>query len=315
MSLNENWKLLRQARGSPSRKKTPSANKNKCTACGASSNGFIVDEKEGDIICGNCGVVQKNRVMFNQSPQQGNANNKVRLPRNIIEENAYIRRLVVSFFNIIFSGLTNNSAFGRAIAGTYQDFKVYRARYITKSYKKGEHITSMKGLHMPTVIACILYCTLAQQRRAIPLSLICSIMNIVLKNNKEHAPIVINHAFKYKTEKKYGLSRFFQLRNFGCQNASVPSDYTDFTSRSIFSIQDKNIVRQIGRLANEIFKEYPEMTSPSKIANYVLYFIGSKNNAYDHNYFGITKKEGSDFVRKLYESTNPAVQEILQIFN
>lgn len=311
MSLNNNFKMAKMLLNKkPEEKKA--LNSSKCKRCGASEINFVINNVQGDVICTKCGLVQ-DRIMKNHSPMKGNMNGKIFVPKVIIEENQKIRLLVMSFFNVMFGGMRNNVQAGRSIAASYQDFKTYRARYVTKTYKKGEHITSLKGLHMPTIICCMLYCTLNKQRQAMPLSVICSIINkIIVRSSVKQSKVVLAHAFNYKDESKYGLVRYFQLRDFGCQNAAVPGDFTTFICNTLFGIQSKEDKNNIRNLANEIFKEYSDRTSPAKVASMVLHHVGKSNKEFDHSFFGLTQKETDDFQRKLLGSKNVKVQQIIK---
>ena len=168
---------------------------------------------------------------------------------------------------------------------------------------------------MPTIVCCILYCTLLQENRAMSLSIIVSIMNIALSKSRTYTtPVNLQRAYLYRTHKKYGFASFFKLKAMKCYNNPLnPSEFIKFTCNTILRIQDKNIHKMLNILGNEIFKEYPDTTSPAVIATGVLYFIGNKLGSFDYKMFGLKKKELNDIVIKLESSENPKIKDILAI--
>ena len=86
-----------------------------------------------------------------------------------------------------------------------------------------------------------------------------------------------------------------------------------FGISSNFSLNGKNVINEIKTLSNEIYKEYPDGESASKIGNYVLFYIGSKHGRFDNTFFGLTKKEGETFIKKITTSQNHNIQRILEL--
>jgi len=300
MDENANFALMK--------KNIPKANKQICKVCGASKNTFIINDAQGDVICPNCGAIQ-NIIFEHQSPTQGNRNGKQLFARIFTEENQKIRLLTTNFFNVIFSGLRDEFQSGKEVASMYQNFKKYRATHITK----GNISNSLKGLHMPTVVICILYCKLLNENRGIPLSMMVVIMNqTIIKSRSDITPVVLKHANKYRTEKKYGLAAYLKTLKMKCYSEEIsPRSFIIFPCNTLLNIRNKNEQKVIVNLANEIYKEYPQMHSSAFIACGVLYYVYNKKHPLSIIVFGLTKKELTDNSYKIENSLNPKIVQIL----
>ena len=280
-----------------------------CKACGANKTKFTNNEQSGDVICTKCGAVQSERIQLHQNARQENG--KVLYAAVIVEEEQKIKLLTNTFFNVLFGDLRTETSAGYNIAQIYKAMKKYRAQYITK----GNIQTAFKGLHMPSIVSCILYCTLLKENRGMPLSVIVSIMNkALLKSRTETTSINLKTVYLYRTNKKYGFASFFKSQKMKCYNNSLkPSDFIMFTTNTILKIQDKNIHMMLNKIGNEIFKEYPDTTSPALIASGVMYYICNKLGSIDYNIFGLKKKELNDMKNKIENSQNNKIIELLNL--
>lgn len=305
--------LQRPSRGGPSRQpRTKSKSRtsdSKCKICGANESKFFENNTTGNMICTDCGVVQSERKLVHHNNRVENG--QVLYARVIVEDDAKIKLLVNNFFNVIFGDLRSENRAGSAIALIYKDMKKYRARYVMKT----DIQSAFKGLHMPTIVCCILYCTLLQENRAMPLSIIVNIMNVtLLKSRTETKPVNLQTAYLYRTHKKYGFSSFFKLHRMKCYNNELfPSNFIHFTCNTLLRIQDKNIHRMLNVIGDEIYKEYPDTTSPALIATGVLYFIGNKLGTFDYKMFGLKKKELNDMKQKIESSNNEKITRLLAV--
>ena len=310
-NLNQNFAMFKKMQINKTKPLRIPADKNnvKCKACGANESNFINNINSGDTICTKCGAVQSEKRMEHQNARVENG--EVLYARVIVEEERKIKLLVNTFFNVLFGDLKTETAAGYAIAQIYKEMKKYRARYV----KKTNIQSAFKGLHMPTIVCCILYCTLLQESRAMPLSIIVSIMNEALsKSRTETTSVNLQTVYLYRTHKKYGFGAFFKLKKMKCfNNPLYPSDFITFPCNVILRIQDKNIKKMLNILGNELFKEYIDTTSPAFIATGVLYYVGNKLGSVDYKIFGLKKKELNDMNAKLEMSLNPKIIEILAV--
>ena len=293
-NINQNFAILQQMRKkekSPTKKQSGGV---KCKRCGANESKFINNISSGDVVCSNCGLIQSERRAEHQNAQVKNRNKQVLFARVIVEEDQKIKLLVNSFFNIIFGDLRLETSAGATIAHTYREIKKFRAKYITK----GNIQSAFKGLHMPSIVCCILYCTLIQEKRGMPLSIIVSVMNEALsKSISNTTPVHLQRVYAYRTQQKYGFASFFKNTNMQCYNYSLsPSDFVTFTCNAILRIQDKVIHKMIKKVGDELFKEYPDRMSPAYIATGVLYYFAEKLDVGNLKMFGLKKKESQSKV-------------------
>ena len=283
-----------------------------CKTCGANESKFVNDNESGDTICKNCGAVQSERRANHQNARQ--ANGQILYARVFVEEDQKVKLLVNNFFNLLFGDLAPETQPGIHIASIYKEIKKHRAKYITKSNIQ----SAFKGLHMPTVVVCILYCTLIEEKRALPLSIIVSVMNKTLSRSRTNtSPVSLKNVGTYRTHQKYGISSFFKLNKkkiTKCYNYELqPSDFTSLACKTLLRIQDKNIQNMIDTLGNELIKEYNDRTSPALIATAVLYFVGSKLREIDFHIFGLKKKELTDVVKRMESSKNVEIIRLLAL--
>ena len=318
VNLTQNFAMLRKMQqrmrrneAGPSR---PRANRQqnanlKCKHCGANESKFINNANSGNVVCTECGVVQSERRLEHQNARVENG--EVLYARVLVEEEQKIKLLVNTFFNVLFGDLRIETAAGPDVASMYKEMKKYRAKYITKSNIQ----SAFKGLHMPTIVCCILYCKLIQENRGIPLSIIVSIMNEALARSRtETTNVILQTTYLYRTHKKYGFASYFKSKQVKCYNHPLsPSDFITFTTNAILRIQDKSIHKMLRTVGNEIFKEYPDTTSPAYIATGVLFYIGNKLGSFDIKMFGLKKKELTDMKNKIESSQNPKIIELLAI--
>jgi len=281
----------------------------KCKRCGANESKFANNAQSGNVVCTNCGVIQSERRLEHQNAHVKNG--EVLYARVMVEEEQKIKLLVNLFFNVLFGDLRTETAAGADIAQTYKGMKKYRAKYITKSNIQ----SAFKGLHMPSIVCCILYCTLLKENRGIPLSIIVSIMNEALSRSRTNtSPINLQTVYLYRTHKKYGFASYLKTTKMPCYNQPLsPSDFITFTCNAILRIQDKNIHKMLRIIGNELFKEYPDRTSPAYIATGVLFYIGNKLGAFDITMFGLKEKELTDMKNKIENSQNPKIVELLEV--
>ena len=322
-NLDQNFAMFRQMQqnqagpsrpranqAGPSRPREAAKIKNvSCKLCGANKSSFVMNINSGDTICRKCGAVQSNRRQEHQNAHVENG--QVLYARVFVEEDQKIKLLVNTFFNVLFGDLRTETAAGMYIAQVYKEMKKYRARYV----KKTNIQSAFKGLHMPTIVCCVLYCTLLKENRGMPLSIIVSIMNIALsKSRTEKTPVNLKTVYLYRTHKKYGFAAFFKLRKMKCFNNPLkPSEFISFTCNTILRIQDKDIHKMMKKIGDELFKEYPDITSPAFIATGVLFYIGDKLGSVDYKIFGLKKKELNDIKVKLEKSQNPQIIKLLAV--
>jgi len=312
--MNNNFEILKQMqrnKAGPSRYRRNEAGSSRirCKACGANETKLMNNEQSGDIICTNCGAVQSERINKNQNVRQENG--KVLYAAVIVLEEQKIKLLTNLFFNVLFGDLRTETAAGYNIAQIYKSMKKYRAKYVTK----GNIQSAFKGLHMPTIVTCILYCTLLKENRGMPLSIITSVMNeALLKSRTETTVINLQTVHLYRTHKKYGFASFFKSHNMKCYNNPLkPSDFIMFTTNTIVRIQNKNIHKMINTIGDEIFKEYSDITSPAFIATGVIYYVANKLGSINYNIFGLKKKELNDMKNKIENSNNDKIIELLNL--
>jgi hypothetical protein len=210
----------------------------------------------------------------------------------------------------LFQDLRTENRAGNSIAKIYKEIKIYKAALF-----KTDIQSAFKGLHMPSIICCILYCTLLEENRGMPISIIVFNMNqALLKSRTSTTPINLQTVTNYRTNKKYAIGTFFKYHKKKCYNtALLPSDFMEFTCNTILRIQKKNIKKMLNELGNEIFKEYPDSKSPATIATGILFYIGNKLGTIDYKNFGLKKKELNDMKIKLENSKNKKIIEILSI--
>lgn len=306
-----NFELLRQLRnkGKPQRNKGgPSSIK--CKSCGANESQFVNNNESGNSICTKCGVIQSERKLIHYNNRVENG--KVLYARVLVEEDQKIKLLVNIFFNELFTDLKSENRAGFAVAQIYKELKVYKA-----GANKSNIQSAFKGLHMPTIVCCILYCTLIQEGRGMPLSIIVVTMNKALSKSRTKTTLVnLQTVYNYRTQAKYKFAMFFKLNKMQCYNHQLnPSDFILFTSNTILRLQDAQIKKSLNIIADEIFKEYPDTTSPALIATGTLFTIGNKFNTYDFKQFGLKKKELNDIKNKIESSKNRKIIEILELIN
>jgi len=308
-NLNQNFDVFRQIKRNQARPRGANKKSVKCKVCGANESRFTNLVNSGDTICTKCGAVQSERRQEYQNNRLENG--EVLYARVFVEEDQKIKLLVNTFFNVLFGDLRTEAAAGRYVAHIYKEMKKYRAQYV----KKTNIQSAFKGLHMPTIVCCILYCTLLKENRGMSLSIIVSVMNVALSKSRTETTLVnLQTAYLYRTHKKYGFSAFFKLRQMKCFNNPLnPSELISFTCNTILRIQDKNIHKMTKTLGNELFKEYPDTTSPAVIATGVLFYVGNKLGSFDYKMFGLKKKELNDMKNKLENSQNPTIIEILAV--
>ena len=319
-NLNNNFALMMKAMGrQPNQRnnkiKKPINNKKNvdldtCKFCFTKGK-LVPTSDEDDSVCTNCGRLQGRPIMFNQEPGQGNRQNngKVRYARVIVEENQKIRLLTNNFFREMFP-LLNESRAGNDVAAVYQELKRYKARYISKSNIQ----SAFKGLHMPTIVLCILYCKLIQENRAVPLSIMAVIMNKTISRSRTQiTPVDLKHIQYYRINKKIGISKFFKLKQTKCYNTELkPNNFIDFTC-NMYGINSAK-KRDIAKLSDEIYKEYSDMTPPGLIATGVMYHMFNKIGEINAKEFGKTKKELTDIGKAIEKSKNKKIQDILKTF-
>ena len=172
---NANFDFMRQMQ--QQKKAGPSKQTLNCKFCGVNSSKFVNNSESGDIICTNCGTIQ-NRIFVHQNERIKNGN--ILYARVMVEEDQKIKLLVNVFFNILFGDLKTENRAGDAIAKIYKDIKIFRANIL----KKNNIQSAFKGLHMPSIVCCILYCTLLEENRGMPLSLIVFNMNQALLKSR-----------------------------------------------------------------------------------------------------------------------------------
>jgi hypothetical protein len=313
VNFNEEYKIMLEAQKQFLPKKTNivKVNKNnrKCKRCRASPDKFIQNSERGDVICKQCGLVQHERLQNHQNAHEEN-NGKAKLGRNIIEDDRHVKFLVMNFFNVLHKGVINQQLFARGIQQLYQEFKFFRSTVLVKSFKKGERMTSMKGLHMPTIVANLLFVNMSQSNdMGIPLFLICSMMNQHLKNTSK--PLIsFETADTYRSSKHVGLQQFFKSKKFK-EHDSKPSNYVSSTMNYILYLKNKELKKIVKDFADELQKEYSEFVGPSKIALYALYFVGNIHRSFTEDIFGLSKAEVKNFYKIIENSKNIKLLELV----
>ena len=316
-NLNKNFDLFEQIRKHNQNKAGPSnprkPKKTECISktCNTNSSKFIRDQQSGDVICSKCGVVQPERIEEHQNARQENG--AILYARVLVEEDQKIKLLINNFFNTMFTDLKNETQAGYNIAAIYRELKQFRAKYITNGPIQG----AFKGMHMPSIVLCILYCQLIKENRAMPMSIMVVNINQTLSKSRTNiTPVSLNKVNSYRTYKKYGIAAFFKSKQMKCYNNIIfPNEFIDMTSNFVLRIQDKNIKQTMKTIADEIFKEYSDRTSPALIATGVLYYVSNKFNTFDYKMFGLKKKEITDISKKIESSQNQIIIDLIEILN
>jgi transcription initiation factor TFIIIB Brf1 subunit/transcription initiation factor TFIIB len=308
--LQKNFELFQRARAPQTRQKN-NKKSNGCIACGANQSSLITSDRNGFKVCTKCGVVQE-QILINQSPTRGNQNapgQKAQMPRVVIENDEKIKYLVINFFHRVFPLKDDEKQTGTEVAGLYSRFKTFRAKYFTK----GEQKHALKGMHMPTIVLCILYCVLIEQNRAMPMMIMAHIMNLTLEGSRtDITPVTIDKISRYRTSDEIGLWQFLEkkMKKSGCYKHNLkPSIFINLTCNALLHITDHSTKNLIKKLADELRKEYHQLTPPGIIATNVLAFVSNKS--VNTNIFGMTKKQLKDSENVILKSKNPKIQEIL----
>ena len=319
--MNANWNEMRRAmNGNKPKPKTPSpVNLSKCKnpKCRASKNNFIENHESGDIICPACGQIQ-GQIYEHQSPRA--AEGKPFFARVIEEDDIKVRLLANAFFDEMRGNFANGSKEGSGIADVYGALKVYKANIVMKG--KGGKKTSMKGMHLPTIVCLIIYCHLVRSHRAMPLSIIIVIMNKVLARSRQDPSFVnMKTASSYRTNTTKGIKQFFKIRRIRneptCDEILLslpPSSFVPLTSSGHVGIRDRDAHNIMKALADSIAPEFSNKP-PAYVATgcilYVAKQLHSLNSTLYPNisaeYMGVTDKEMKTFSNKINASTNEIV--------
>ena len=312
-----NWNAMRKAMNQVKPKtKTPSpVNGSKCKnpKCRAPANIFIENHQSGDIVCPACGIIQT-QIYEHQSPR-GNNEGKPFFARVIEEDDIKVRLLANAFFDEMKGNFANGSKEGSGIADVYGALKVFKANVVMKG--KGGKKTSMKGMHLPTIVCLIIYCHLVQSHRAMPLSIIIVIMNKVLARSRQEASFVnMKTASSYRTNTDKGIKQFFKIRRGReptCDEILLglpPSSFIPLTASGHLGIRDKDAHNIMKELADFMVSEISNKP-PAYIATGCMFYISqqlhSLNSSYPKfpaEYMGVTDKEMKTFSNKINTSKN-----------
>jgi len=322
--MNEaNWKAMKNAMNAVKPKpKTPSpVNLSKCKnpKCRASKNNFMENHESGDILCQECGMIQ-GQIFEHQSPRAGNREGKPFFARVIEEDDIKVRLLSNAFFDEMRGNFANGSREGSVIADIYGSLKVFKANVVMKG--KGGKKTSMKGMHLPTVVCLIIYCHLVRSHRAMPLSIIIVIMNKTLNRSRQNTSFVnMKTASSYRTNVSKGIKQFFKIRQSKNQETCdemllsiKPSGFVPLTTSGHLGIRDRdahNIMKSLAdSMTSEISNKPPAYIATGCIL-YVAKQLHSLNSSSYPNisaeYMGVTDKEMKTFSNKINASTNEIV--------
>ena len=294
--------------------KPKKTNPDVCINCGTEGS-LILDETEGQMVCMECGVTQ-NQVFSNNTGFEGNATNGGKVQRGgvIVGPHRNTRVLVKNFMSEIQPLSENNNweKRGNHLAQTIEEFKTFKSQFVSKGTNRE---TTLRGLHLPTLIVCILYCDFIESQKTMPMSMMIYYMNNALSKTKEFkdaTPVKFKEVTRYRTHKSIGLYKF--LANNRCYTTVLKAgDFVRYPL-NINNIQDKRIKTLAEQVANELQKEYPVTKAASNIGCGVVHFISNKVGRFDGAKYNLPKAELEGYGKAIKSSQNPKIIELLEVF-